>query len=149
MTDADERCGTGKESDGSAGDAQYQVGYKRPPQHSRFKPGVSGNPSGRRKGSPNLKTLFDKILAEEISLREGQTVRKVSKAEAVIRGLIVGALKGDQRAIGAVFKIAEGIGQFEEDKPASISTITRVIVETAIRHEPDSPLPPCNDENTE
>ena len=130
-------------------DEDFKVGYKRPPMHSRFKPGVSGNPSGRRKGSPNLKTLFDKILAEEISLREGQTVRKVTKAEAVIRGLIVGALKGDQRSIGSVFKIAEGIGQFEEDKPASITTITRVIVNTTISHEAEGPVPPCNDENTE
>jgi hypothetical protein len=30
--------------------------------HSRFKPGQSGNPKGRAKGSKNLKTLFHKIL---------------------------------------------------------------------------------------
>ena len=125
---------------------QFKVGYKRPPMHSRFKPGVSGNPSGRRNGSPNLKTLFDKILAEEISVREGLTVRKVSKAEAVVRGLIVGALKGDQRSIGAVFRIAEGIGQFDE-KPDPISTITRVIVHAPLRQEADGPFPLCKDEN--
>ena len=40
----------------------YVVGYKRPPMHSRFKPGVSGNPSGRAKGTKNLRTLFQNIL---------------------------------------------------------------------------------------
>jgi Family of unknown function (DUF5681) len=55
--------------DESYQDAGYKVGFRRPPLHTRFKPGVSGNPSGRRKGSQNLKTLFHKILNEEIALR--------------------------------------------------------------------------------
>src|SRR5689334_19125820 len=83
------------------------VGYKRPPVHSRFKPGQSGNPSGRAKGSQNLKSLFDKILKEEVSLREGTEVRKVSKAEALMRGLVVGALKGDTRNLLTLFRLAE------------------------------------------
>ena len=90
------------------------VGYKRPPLHSRFKPGQSGNPSGRAKGSQNLKTLFHKILKEQISLREGADVRKVSKAEAIMRGLVVSALKGDTRSLGTLFRLAEQTGQFDE-----------------------------------
>ena len=31
-------------------DEHEAVGYKKPPKHSRFKKGQSGNPSGRRKG---------------------------------------------------------------------------------------------------
>src|SRR5205823_6157875 len=30
---------------------EYQVGYRKPPQHSRFKNGQSGNPKGRPKRS--------------------------------------------------------------------------------------------------
>ncbi len=37
-------------------DEDYRVGNKRPPRHSQFKPGVSGNPKGRRKGSVNLRS---------------------------------------------------------------------------------------------
>lgn len=92
----------------------YAVGYKRPPMHSRFKPGQSGNPSGRAKGSQNLKTLFHKIMKEQVQLREGNDVRRVSKAEAVMRGLIVSALKGDTRSMGVMLKLAEQTGQFEE-----------------------------------
>jgi hypothetical protein len=103
------------------------VGYKRPPIHSRFKPGQSGNPSGRAKGSQNLKTLFNKILKEQVSLREGSEVRKVSKAEAIMRGLIVGALKGDGRSMGTLFRFAEQTGQFEEPKD-QIVQIRRLIV---------------------
>jgi hypothetical protein len=34
-----------------ADDGDSRVGYKRPPQHSKFKPGQSGNPKGRPKGA--------------------------------------------------------------------------------------------------
>ena len=78
--------------------APAKVGYGCPPVHSQFKPGQSGNPSGRAKGSQNLQTLFNKVLNEEISLRDGSNVKKISKAEAVVRGLVIGALKGDLHA---------------------------------------------------
>ncbi|SRR5713101_4445432 len=60
--------------------ADFAVGFRRPPLHTRFKPGVSGNPSGRPKDSKNLKTLLHAILNEQISLQEGSQSRKVSKA---------------------------------------------------------------------
>jgi hypothetical protein len=110
------------------GEVLAPVGYKRPPVHSRFKPGQSGNPSGRAKGSQNLKTLFDKILKEEVSLREGSEVRKVTKAEAIMRGLVVGALKGDSRSIGTLFRLAEQTGQFDEPSD-KITEIRRIIVD--------------------
>lgn len=103
------------------------VGYKRPPEHTRFKPGQSGNPSGRPKGSQNLKTIFEKILKEEVSLREGSEVRKVTKAEAIMRGLVVGALKGDQRNVGTILRIAEQSGHFTEPGQ-EIGRIERLIV---------------------
>jgi len=53
--------------------------------HTRFKPGQSGNPSGRAKGRQNFKTLFQKILKEEVSLQDGAQSRKISKAEATFQ----------------------------------------------------------------
>ena len=109
----------------------YKVGYRRPPVHTRFQPRKSGNPSGRPKGTKNLRTLFDKILNEEISLREGATVRKVSKAEALLRGVVVSALKGEQRSLATLFRIAEQAGHFEE-QPAPITTINTIIIDTGV-----------------
>ncbi len=34
----------------TAADAPYEVGNKKPPRHTQFKPGFSGNPKGRRQG---------------------------------------------------------------------------------------------------
>ena len=103
------------------------VGYKRPPLHSRFKPGVSGNPSGRPKDSKNFKTLLHAILNEQISLQEGSQSRKISKAEAIMRRLIIGALKGDSRDLHALFRLAEQTGQFGNeatDQPLTIRWVT-------------------------
>ena len=104
-----------------------RIGYCNPPVHSQFKPGQSGNPSGRAKGSQNFKSLFNKVLHEEISLREGTDVRKITKAEAIVRGVVVGALKGDARNTAILFRLAEQVGQFQDDT-RDITRIERVIV---------------------
>ena len=108
--------------------AHYVVGYKRPPRHTRFQPGVSGNPSGRRKGSKNIRSIFEKILGEEISLREGSVTKKITKAEAVVRSLVISAMKGDSRSQQNLFRLAEQIGQFVEP-PVPLQRIERVIVD--------------------
>jgi hypothetical protein len=41
----------------------YKVGNKRPPKHSQFKKGQSGNPSGRRKSHPSAAARGDYIAA--------------------------------------------------------------------------------------
>ncbi len=104
-----------------------KVGYGSPPVHCRFQPGQSGNPSGRPRGSQNFNTLFNKILNEEISLREGSDIKKLSKAEAIVRGVVIGALKGDVRNVAILFRLAEQAGQFQEPT-SEITEIRRVIV---------------------
>ena len=42
--------------------AGYEVGYGKPPQHSRFKPGQSGNPKGRPKSAKGLNTIVGKLI---------------------------------------------------------------------------------------
>src|ERR1700730_11980684 len=104
-----------------------RIGYCSPPVHSQFKQGQRGNPGGRAKGSQNLKTLFNKVLDEEISLRDGADVKKISKAEAVVRSVVVGALKGDPRNVAILFRLAEQAGQFQ-DASSDITEIRRIIV---------------------
>jgi hypothetical protein len=111
-----------------ASQAPVKVGYCNPPVHTRFKPGESGNPSGRAKGSQNLKTLFNKVLDEEISLREGADVKRITKAEAIVRGVVIGALKGDSRNTAILFRLAEQVGQFQDDNTRDITEIRRIIV---------------------
>ena len=80
--------------------SKYEVGYRKPPKHSRFKPGQSGNPRGRTKGTKNLKTDLMEELGEKIVIREGDRSQKVSKQRALLKSVVNRAIKGDARAIG-------------------------------------------------
>jgi len=95
-------------------DRAYAVGYGRPPIESRFQPGTSGNPRGRRKGSKNLKTLVRKAMTASISIQEGTKTRRVSKIEGVVLRQLQSALKGDDRSAMAVIKMAMQMGLLEE-----------------------------------
>ncbi len=76
----------------------YQIGYKKPPKHTRFKPGQSGNPRGRPKGTKNLKTDLMEELGEKIVVREGDRPQKVSKQRALLKSVVNRAIQGDPRA---------------------------------------------------
>lgn len=88
-------------------DALYEVGYAKPPAASRFKPGQSGNPKGRPKGSKNKRPgmheerMKDIILDEayrDITVREGHRSVSIPMVQAVMRSLTVNAAKGQHRA---------------------------------------------------
>jgi len=83
------------------------VGYGRPPRHSQFKPGQSGNPKGRPKGTANLRSDLREELGEHIRIREGERELKVSKQRAMLKALVAKALKGDARAANVVLTLVE------------------------------------------
>jgi hypothetical protein len=82
--------------------AAYEVGRGKPPRSSQFKPGQSGNPGGRRKGSVNLKTIMTAVLESEIELTENGRKRKVPLLEAIILRQAQDALRGQLRAIDSL-----------------------------------------------
>lgn len=86
---------------------EYKVGYRNPPKGNQFKAGQSGNPRGRPKGSKNLRASLEGILTEPISVRKGDRVQKVTSLQAVFMTILNKALKGDQRATDAVYKVAK------------------------------------------
>ena len=76
----------------------YEIGWGKPPQHTRFKKGRSANPKGRPSGTRNLKTDLINELGGHIRVREGDREILISKQEAFLKSLIARALKGDARA---------------------------------------------------
>ncbi len=76
----------------------YEVGYKKPPKHTRFQPGRSGNPRGRPQDTKNLKTDLLEELGEKIVVREGDRPQKVSKQRALLKSVVNRAIQGDARA---------------------------------------------------
>ncbi len=78
------------------------VGFGKPPRHTQFKPGQSGNPAGRPKGTKNLKTDLEEELRELITIREGGNQKIVSKQRAMLKSLTAKAVQGDPRAAAIV-----------------------------------------------
>ena len=99
-----------RKRDRDTSDRGYLIGRGKPPVASRFKPGESGNPKGRPKGSKNFRTLIRRAMTAPISIQEGSRTRRVSKLEAVVLRQVQSALKGYDRAAMAVIKMAMQFG---------------------------------------
>jgi Family of unknown function (DUF5681) len=87
----------------------YQVGYGKPPCHTQFKKGQSGNPRGRPSGSKNLATLVSEALNETVIVAEDGGRRKISKRQAIIKQLVNRSAKADWRAIKILLDIVREI----------------------------------------
>jgi hypothetical protein len=82
------------------------VGYAKPPLHSRFKAGQSGNPKGRPQGSLNFQTDLKRALQAPVKVTGGGKLRKVSTQQALLLRLVEKAFKGEQRAIDKCLSLA-------------------------------------------
>ncbi len=82
---------------------QYEVGYGKPPKSTQFKPGQSGNPKGRTKGSRNgIYTYIQRELNSSITLTDGS---KITKEQGFARQLTNKALRGDIQSQKLLFNI--------------------------------------------
>lgn len=90
-------------------DDDYEVGYRKPPAHTRFKPGQSGNPKGRPKGVKNLSTDLEEELEQTITVSEGGHTHKVTKQRAMIKTMVTKAMKGDPRAAQVIVNLVRAI----------------------------------------
>ncbi|MGD0157879.1 MAG: DUF5681 domain-containing protein [Terracidiphilus sp.] len=88
----------------------YGVGFGRPPANHKFKPGASGNPKGRPKGSLNVGKMLERTLLEKVVINENGKRRTITKLEAAIKQLANKAASGDLNAVkllGAFVRSAE------------------------------------------
>jgi hypothetical protein len=84
---------------------EYDVGYGKPPVHTRFQPGRSGNPRGRPKGAKGLNTIVRETLTQKVAVRTTAGEKKISRIEAVLQKTVEQAMKGNPRAIAELIKL--------------------------------------------
>ena len=80
-------------------DLTNKVGYAKPPKHTRFTKGRSGNPKGRPTGSKNLATMMIEELTQTVAIVENGKRTKIPKIRAAVRQALDRAMVGDFKAL--------------------------------------------------
>lgn len=87
---------------------EFDIGYKRPPKHTRFQKGKSGNPRGRPRQRPQrLEDVFKKVMERPVALNDG---RKITTLEALMMRLVKDAAAGDAQALRLLLQEARRSG---------------------------------------
>ena len=102
----------------------YEVGYGKPPEHTRFKKGQSGNSKGRPEGSKNFSTDVKTALQTPVRVNSGGRPRTVSTQEAALMRLREKALKGDARALDRIIELARTYNDEEMAEAAAMLSQT-------------------------
>jgi fructose-1-phosphate kinase PfkB-like protein len=87
----------------------YKVGPGRPPLHTRFQKGQSGNPGGR--SQEKLHALLADALNEQVFVTVDGERRKITKREAVVHQLVNKSTTADLRATKMLFDMIKDVEQ--------------------------------------
>lgn len=105
-------------------DDDNTVGYKKPPQQTRFKSGQSGNPKGRPKGYKNIKTDLLEELKERVSVTENGKTKKMSKQRILLKRLCSKSLGGDANSTRLLVSF---IQRYLDSEPENAHTSVEVL----------------------
>jgi DNA modification methylase len=132
--------------------AEYEVGFGRPPRASQFKPGQSGNPKGRGKGRMNFSTELERELRTSITVTENGKTHKIPKQRAIVKQTVNKAASGDAKHLGVIFQHArqqeaaassapsEYAYDSEEDRSVMENIRRRILDQKTGASAPDAPI---------
>jgi hypothetical protein len=119
-----------------------KVGYGKPPARTRFQKGQSGNPSGKRKGSVNVRNRLEKFFGTPIVVTDAGRRRRLLPEEILMKKLVNEAAKGNVPAIKLFFSIRHQHGlnsSLPKHAEIDYSAAARKFVELCSRS--DDPMP--------
>jgi hypothetical protein len=112
--------------------AKYEVGYGRPPKHTRFRRGSSGNPKGRPRALKNLAAVFDTALNERVPVNDNGKHKKIKMFEAIVKQAVRKAAGGDQRALRLVIDLWFRLHPEGKQEPSALDVMRSLAA--AARH---------------
>jgi hypothetical protein len=86
--------------------AMSKSGRRNPPEHSRFKKGVSGNRKGRppkRRKRQLVGEIVSEVQNTPTAYREGGRTKLATRFELLLKKLVNSALEGDARSAAELF----------------------------------------------
>ena len=107
---------------------ESEVGYRSPPKATRFKTGQSGNPAGRPRGR-HREAPYEAVLGQMVTIREGETTRRGTAAEAFVLKLTQSGLGGNSAAARDILDVIERAKDQQGGGEPPVTTITRLIVD--------------------
>jgi hypothetical protein len=113
--------------------SETKTGYGNPPLRHQFKPGKSGNPRGRPKGSRNLSTDLAAVLSGTVEISDEGKQRRVSRQEAMLLKLCSQALGGDIRAAATVMDLGQRLLKSSDMRPQDLSETDQQIIDDFLR----------------
>jgi hypothetical protein len=87
----------------------YDVGYARPPQRTRFKKGLSGNPYGRPPKKPDFYTELTQVLHDTVIITFEGEPQQVTVQQALLLRLRDEALRGEVWAGKLLQKVVDAM----------------------------------------
>ncbi len=113
----------------------YQVGYGKPPRHSQFKRGQSGNPRGRkpRVAYEEDDLPFRRYMMEPAIARINGKKMHVRKFETVLFKLYQKAMEGDFRSIKLLIEQTGGFKEFREEHKRQMTEASRKMVDEILK----------------
>ena len=103
----------------------YKVGKGKPPAHSRFKPGQSGNPNGRPRKKVTLAEAIERELNTRITVNEGGKQRRIRKVDAIAK----------QQTNKAAALLMKAIAPRESDPKDNLSPVLHEMRAIHAKHE--------------
>src|SRR5437660_7887241 len=119
----------------------YAIGYGKPPVHSRFRKGRSGNPGGRPRGK-SLATLLRAALAETAIIEVKGRRRRVSKGQAMVALLIDRAAEDDPRWMKLLLDLLQKLdigGDARDDEEVDAEEAREFLIQELDRLDGDTP----------
>lgn len=122
----------------------YEVGYGKPPKHSQYRKGQSGNSKGRPKGRKNMKTIIREVLDKKLPIKINGKTRAVTGREMIALRLRQKAAEGEMKATQQLLKYDYPDDQREESggsdgfRPKEVAEIDELVLqefERQIREE--------------
>ena len=96
----------------------YEIGFGRPPKATRFKPGKSGNPRGRPKGSRPVGAVLQEVLRQRIPVTENGRTRRLPALEVMLRRLANEAMRSEPSAVKLMLSLVD---RYTETPEATLS----------------------------